>query len=930
MRALRRFGKRLLFWTKKRRDEERLRLEIAEHVAMETEEGMRNGMDAIEARRRALVKFGGVEGMKEMYRETRGLPFLETLLADVRYALRRLRKAKAFTVTTILTLALGIGATTSIFTLVHEVLLKSLAVAKPAELYRFGRETHCCVWGGYTQYREFSVFSEELYRRFRKDTPAFEELAAMQAGSGSLFGVRRAKNPEPAGSYPGKFVSGNYFAMFGLQAAAGRLLTSEDDNQDASPVAVMSYRLWQQRYGGDPHVVGSTFNLNDKPFTLVGIAPQGFYGDTLGNAPPDFYIPLGTEPLVRGDASILKNSNAHWLDIIGRAKPGTNATGLEAQLRVELHQWMKSHWADMDDNARANEPGQNFYLSAGGAGITSMREQYEDWLKILMMVAGFVLLIVCANVANLMLVRGIARRQQISLSIALGASPGRLVRQALTESVVLSLLGGVAGLAVAYAGTKAILHFAFTPIPGMSPVPISAAPSIGVLAFAFGVSLLTGVAFGIAPAWMTTRVDPIEALRGANRATGKSGSLPRKTLVVLQAALSLSLLCASGLLTLALGNLEHQNFGFVQEQRVSIHFDPQLAGYRAEQLTALYKRVHDSFAGLPGVEMAAVCSYSPMSGDNWNDGIFVNGHPAPGPQEDNGAGFDRVGPNFLSVVGNPILRGREITERDVDAAPHVAVVNEAFVKKFFPNEDPMGKHIGRSEIGASMMYEIVGIAKDARISTNNLAEPIGPFMFIPEAQTDKFPTERYTTGDVRSHYLNEIVVALKPGARLSSGDANEAMAAVDPNLPIYLFQSFGEQVAHNFDQQRLIARLTSLFGILSLILASIGLYGVTAYNVGQRTNEIGLRMALGANRVNVLSLILRGALALIGVGLLLGIPLALWAGRFLESQLFGTKPFSWTITLTSLAVLGVAGLVAAFIPALRASSIEPLKALRTE
>jgi hypothetical protein len=265
-----------MFWTKAARDEERLRLEIAEHVALETEENIRKGMAAVEARRRAMVKFGGVETMKETYRDTRGLPFLETLSADVRHALRRLRKAKVFTATTILTLALGIGATTSIFTLVHAVLLKSLAVAKPQELFRFGRQTHCCVWGGYTQYQEFSIFSDELYRHFRKNTPAFEELAAMQAGSGSLFGVRRANNPEPARSFPGKFVSGNYFAMFGIQPALGRLLTNEDDKPVAAPVAVMSYRLWQQRYGSDPHVVGSFFNLNDQPFTLVGIAPQGF------------------------------------------------------------------------------------------------------------------------------------------------------------------------------------------------------------------------------------------------------------------------------------------------------------------------------------------------------------------------------------------------------------------------------------------------------------------------------------------------------------------------------------------------------------------------------------------------------------------------------------------------------------------------------
>lgn len=927
---MKRLAKRMLFWTSGARDEARLREEIEEHVAMEMEENIRKGMDVVEARRQAMVKFGGVETMKEEYRDMRGLPFLETLIADTQHALRRLKKSPSFTVTTILTLALGIGATTSIFTLVHQVLLKSLAVSKPSELYRFGRQTHCCIWGGYTQYGEFSVFSDELYLHFRDNTPAFEELAAMQAGSGSLFGVRRANVAEPARSYPGKYVSGNYFAMFGIPAAAGRMLTKEDDSASASPVAVMSYRLWQQKFGSDPSILGSTFHFNNKPFTIVGVIPPGFQGDTLGGPPPDFYLPLAAEPLLHEESPLLKNARLHWLSIIGRVKPGTNPTSLEAQLRVELHQWMQSHWADMDDNARTNEPGQKFFLSPGGAGITSMREQYEQWLRILMLVSGFVLLIVCANVANLMLVRGIARRQQISLSVALGASPARLVREALTESIVLSLMGGLAGLLVAYAGTRIILHYAFTPVAGMAGVPISASPSMEVLLFAFGVSLITGVVFGIAPAWMTTRVDPIEALRGANRSTGKSGSLPRKALVALQAALSLALLCASGLLTLALRNLEHQDFGFEQEQRVTANFAPELAGYKPEQLESLYRRIHDSFAALPGVEMAAVCGYSPLSGDNWNESIFVNGHPAPGPKDDNGSGFDRIGPRFLSMIGIKILQGREITEQDVDSTPHVAVVNEAFVKKFFPKEDPMGKHFGRAEVGASKLYEIVGVAKDARISTNGIDEPIGAFVFVPEEQYDKFPTDEYTKSDVRSHFLNEIVVKMKPGATLTMGDASRAMTTVDPNLPVYRFQSIQEQVADEFQQQRLIARLTSLFGVLSLILASVGLYGVTAYGVGQRTNEIGLRMALGADRGNVITLVLRGALVLIGIGLVLGVPLSIWAGKFLGSQLFGTKSFNWMVMLTSLAALGAAGFLAGLIPALRASSIEPLRALRVE
>lgn len=930
MRALRRFAKRLSSWARTERDEERLRAEIEEHLAQLTAENVRTGLSPVEARRQAVLKFGAIEAMKEDYRDQRGLPFAETLVQDTRMALRRLRNAPAFTVTTILTLALGIGATTSIFTLAHAVLLKSLAVSNPNDLYRLGRETHCCVWGGYSQYKEFSIFSYDLYKHFRENTKGFAELAAFQAGGSSLFGVRRSGGAEAAQSYPGKFVSGNYFAMFGINAFRGRALTPSDDQPDAPPVAVMSCRLWQQKYGSDPSVIGSIFNFNNKPFTVVGITPPSFFGDTLADTPPDFFMPLAMEPLVQSDGSMLHSPSAHWLDIIGRIQPGANPESIQAQMRVELQQWLSSHWGEMDVNTRANLPQQTLYLSPGGAGITSMREQYEHWLQILIMVSGFVLLIVCANVANLMLVRGIERRQQTSLNIALGARPSQLIRQALTESIVLSLLGGAAGLAIAFVGTRLILDYAFPTFAGFGGMPISPSPSMPVLLFAFLISLLTGIAFGIAPAWMAAKVDPIEALRGVNRSTNRSGSLTRKMLVVFQAALSLVMLSASGLLTTALRNLEHQDFGFEQDRRFVVNVDPQLAGYQAGQLTGLYRRIHDSMLGIPGVSSVAVCSYSPQSGDSWNDSAWVDGRPAPGPKDDLLSSFDRVTPGYFDVIGNPIIRGRAIAERDIETSQHVAVVNEAFARKFFPHQDPIGRHFGRSEIGASHQYEIVGIAKDARYLTYALDQPVGPFFFLPEAQHDVFPNPENTKGDIRSHYLHDVVVELQPGATLSDPAVRQAIASVDPNLPVIVIRCLRDQVAGQFNQQRLIARLTSFFGILSLVLASLGLYGVTAYNAGRRVNEIGVRMALGADRGQVIALILRGAFGLILVGLLVGLPLTFVAGRFLGSQLYGMDPFNPTVTLVSVVTLGLSALVACFIPALRASLISPLESLRAE
>jgi predicted permease len=921
-RTLKRFAKRLGAWRRRQQDEERLRAEIEEHLALQTAENLRAGLSPVEARRQAVLKFGPVEAIRESYRDQKGLPFMETLLQDTRHALRRLRNAPAFTITTVLTLALGIGATTSIFTLVHAVLLKSLPVSKPEDLYRLGKEARCCYQGGYSQDKEFSLVSYDLYKYLRDNTKGFSELAAFPAYE-PLFGVRRSGGSESAQSYRGEFVSGNYFAMFGISAYAGRALTARDDQPGAAPAVVMSYRLWQQRYGLDPSVIGGVFDINDKPFTVVGITPSGFFGDSLRNTPPDFFLPLTTEPYVETDADLYKY-DTHWLDLIGRIQPGATPASIEAEMRVELKQWLRSHWGEMSANDRAKFPDQTLFLRPGGAGITSMREEYEHWLQILMMVSGFVLLIVCANVANLMLVRGMERRRQTSLSMALGARPSRLVRQALTESILLSLFGGAAGLAVAFAGTRLILHFAFPSLGGFAGVPISASPSLPVLLFAFAVSMSTGVAFGIAPAWMATRVDPMEALRGANRSTARTSSLPRKTLVVLQAALSLVLLSASGLLTAALHQLENQNSGFDQDRRIVASMNPRLAGYRSQQLSPLYRRIHDAIASIPGVSSVALCLYSPQNGNGWGAAVWVDGRPVPGPKDDNFAAWDRVTAGYFDVIGSPIVQGRGISERDTAASRQVAVVNEAFARKFFKNEDPIGKHFGNSGPGASRQFEVVGVTKDARYLTADLGKPMRPFFFLPETQAD------YTRSNLGALFLSDIVILTRPGASLSVAQIRRAMASVDPNMPVISIRTLREQVAVQFSQQRLIAWLTSFFGVLSLVLASIGLYGATAYNAGRRTNEIGVRMALGANRSHVVALVLRGAFGLVVFGLLVGLPLTWAAGRFLGSQLYGMNPYNPVVTSMAIAALAFAALIAAFIPAFRASLISPMQALAAE
>ena len=854
---------------------------------------------------------------------------MSQLIQDVSYALRQLRRSPGFALTAIVTLALGIGATTAIFTLVHAVLLKSLPVTRPDELYRIGKKVHCCQWGGFTQWEEFSIFNNELYRRFRDNTPAFVDLTAFQGGSTGL-GVRRAGTSQMAETRNGQFVSGNFFKTFGVGPWIGRVLNDADDREGAPPVAVMSYHAWTTKYNSDPSVVGASFQFNGKAFTVVGIGAPGFFGAELrGWAMPDFWMPLSIEPLIRGKLAWLNSPNSNWLDIIGRAKPGTDSGKLEAQLRVELRQWQMSHFSDLtiQDKEFLNKGQQVLYLTPGGAGVTALREQYADDLRVLMIAAGCVLLIACANLANLLLARGLRSRQQTSVRVALGASRARLVGKALVESVLLGVLGGAAGLGVAYAGTSLILHLAFT--GPNSYVPIQASPSWPVLLFTLGVSLLTGVLFGIVPAWMASHAEPIEALRGANRSTARGARWPQRTLVVLQAALSLVLLSAAAMLMQSLRNLQQQNFGFTPENRYLAWIDPYRAGYQPEQLELLYRRILDRIHSIPGVQGVGAATYAPMSGDSWNDGVRIQGRPEPHSGEDDGATWTRVSPGFFETLNNRILVGRPITEQDTATSPMVAVVNEAFAKKFFKNDSPIGKHFGMDEMARAGDFEIVGVAADMRYVNYNLKES-RPMFFLPASQRVPWTEPRMIAGDDASHYLSNLVFWVPGKSETLETQVRRALAEIDSNIALVDFANYHEILHRDFDQQDMIAKLTLLFGVLALVLAAVGLYGVTAYTVEQRTNEIGIRMALGADQKSVLAMVLRSAFLQVGIGLAIGIPAAIAAGRAMTNQLYGVKPYDPAMLSLATVLLGLAALIAAFIPARRAAGVNPMLALRGE
>jgi len=847
------------------------------------------------------------------------------LMQDVKFALRQLRKAPGFTITAIVTLALGIGANAAIFTLVHAVLMKNLPVADPRMLVRVGDKDDCCVNGGTPDGNDYSLFASELYTHLRDNAPEFENLAAMQSGIG--YGSITARGNR-SGDLPkatrGEMVTGNYFQVLGLKAYKGRLIAPSDDVPGAPMGVVMSYQTWQRDYAGDPSVVNSTFVLNTYPVTILGITPPGFYGDRMTDTPPDFYIPMVLEPQL-GPAhptSLLHRRESNWLYLLGRVKPGTNMARLQAKMSASLRNYLLTLPLYQKQDEAKNLAESHVVLTAGGAGIENMQQEFGTGLKLLITVSALVLLIACANIANLVLVRGMARRSETSIRMALGAQRTRLIRQMLTESLLLSCLGGIAGLAVAYGGSRVLLAMAF---PGAVGLPIDATPSLPVLAFAFGLSLMTGLIFGVAPAWVSSHSQPADALRGSNRTTGDRTGWVQRSLVVLQAALSLVLLVGAGLMAKSLNKLENQDFGVVTENRVVAHFSPENTGYRPEQLQGLYDKIDENMHALPGIERAALSLYTPLEGNNWGEGVFVQGRPEPGANANNSASWLRVGPEYFDIVGHRVLRGRGIMAHDTATSTPVVVVNEAFVKKFFPQgENPIGVHFGISGVESSGDWEIVGVVSD--IKYNNLRQPTRAMYFRPLLQVAHTKPE----DDIRSLYAGAIMLQTKGSIDGLESQIRRTLANIDPNLTVTRYDTFAGQIHGQFNQERLIARLTLMFGLLALLLAAVGLYGVTAYSVARRTPEIGVRMALGANRGSVIAMVMREAMTQAGIGLTIGIPVAWICTRFVQSQLYNVGGHDAAVLAGAIAVLGIAACMAGLIPARRAASTDPVKALRTE
>jgi predicted permease len=848
-----------------------------------------------------------------------------TVRQDISYALRQMRLSPVFTLTAMLTLALGIGATTAIFSLIHTVMLKSLPVVDPASLYRVGDGSDCCIEG--SPQDNWGMYSYPFYQRMKQVTPEFESLAAFQAGP-QPHAVRRGEGDRNPKSLRGEMVSGNYFATFGVGAFAGRTIQPSDDQPSAPPVAMLSYRAWQQEYGSDPSIVGSTMIIDGHPFTVIGITPPGFFGETLRGNPAEIWLTLYAEPLFRGERSLMPHFQA-WLRVIGRLRPGATVDGLAPRLTNELRLWLTNDAdfpAEWKSGLKDTLPKQNIKIVPAGIGVGLMKENYGESLRILFAVCSLVLLIACANIANLLLARGASRRAQTSVRLALGASRTRLIRQSITESLVLSFFGGILGLLVAFLGVRVIVALAFR---SAHHVPISAAPSLSVLGFAFGVTLLTGVLFGVAPAWFTSHADPAEALRGANRSTRDRSSFPQKALVVVQATISVVLLAGAGLLTRSLIKMQHQDFGYKVENRIVLGILGTFSSYTNPKLDAMYVELQDRLSHIPGVESAALTQYAPLW-DNWGEMVIRQGHGVPSQTEDAGTSWVHVAPGYLETMGQQILRGRSITAADTASTRNVAVVDEVFVRRFFkPGEDPIGAHFGLDLPQYSSTFEIVGVSKEA-----NYTDPTGhwrrPLFFVPLAQRVRYQDDMMQHLDDSSHYIENIVLKVNGNVEGLESQVRHILSDVDPNLTLTDFQSMQDVVDENLDQQRTVAQLTALFGILALILAAVGLYGVTAYAVERRTGEIGVRMALGADRGNILKLVLRGAFLQILIGLAIGIPVSIGCSKLIVNQLYYVKGWDPIVLGGAILSLGLCALLASIIPARRAATINPVQALRTE
>lgn len=829
---------------------------------------------------------------------------MRNLAADLRFAWRTFRKSPVFVVVALLSLALGIGANTAIFTLIDQLMLRLLPVKHPEQLVTlWGRGAH---YGGNNGRYKLSY---PMYVDFRDKNQVFDSMFGSWDTALNLSFDGRTER------IAGQLVTGSYFPALGVGAALGRVLTPEDDKvKGGHPVVVLSYRYWLTRFAGNPGVIGKKLLVNGYPMTVVGVSQAGFDGTDPANS-PQIRLPILMEEQIDAPSTNLEDRRFRWVDVFGRLKTGETMEQAKAGLQPLFHQIIEWEVQQKEFSRTAPITREKFLrmwldLLPASKGRSFLREQFSNSLRVLMAIVALVLLIACANVANLLLARATARQKEIAVRLALGAGRQRIISQLLMESLLLALAGGVAGLAFAVWIDRALISF--LPV-GISTLAVSTTPDWRVLAFAFGISLLTGVAFGLAPALQSTRVNLAPTLKDSVGSIAAGGSVGlRKALVAAQVSLSLLLLIGAGLFIRSLQNLKELDPGFRTKNLLTFAVDPTSNGYPKERSLQFYRQLKEGLDSIPGVESSSLAVVPVLEGNEWDNWVSVeNFKPKPGEWIDPHVNY--VWPDYFQTLDVPILAGRDFRITDAANAPKVAIVNEKFAKQYF-GDHALGRHLGMGgDPGTKLDIEIIGVVRDSKY----------------ESMRDEMPLEVFTP------YLQRIYENSMSAYVRTTRDPEQMFSIVrqmvnriDPNVPLYRVKTLEKQLDNSLVTERLVASLSSAFGLLATLLAAIGLYGVMAYTVARRTREIGVRMALGAARSDVIWLVMKDALLLIVIGIGVALPLAAALTRLVKAQLYGITPNDPISLISATVVIFSVALIAGYVPARRATTIDPMRALR--
>jgi predicted permease len=936
-----------------RQDVEReLDEELQGYLEASASHKQRNGMTQEAALRAASVELGSSNSVKHQVWSSRWESTAEGILQDLRVSMRTLAKSPGFTAVALLSLALGIGGNTAIFTLINQVLLRNLPVRDPQQLVAFGDSVFGGVAGGINLGDFGGYFPWDFTRQMEANPGPFQGIAAYGSFSNKVSIRRLGASGEadvnsPAMLAPTNLVSGNYFSVLGAQPLIGRTIVPADDATPGSgAVVVLSYHFWQQSLSSDPDIVGKSLSINGTPFETVGVMPQEFHGIKQELETAELWAPISVQTAVLQQPSMLTpHSGLYFLHLFGRLSAGATAHKAEfAQsqnwVNQQVHNGVREReGANLSADRQLEISRINVPLIPVAHGVSLLRTQYGDSLKILMIVVALVLLIACANLANFLLSRAAMRQHEILTRLALGSSRMRIVRQGLIETFLLSIAGGVMGLGVAFAATRALIAFVGR---GDAYIPMSPAPNAGVLLFTLGVSVLTGILFGLAPSIQAARTGSRGTLSsGARTVQGGGGKRARfwpKALATAQVMLSLVLLVVAGLFLRTLRNLQDQDYGFERSHLLLADIGEHLAGYEPHQVAALHQNLLDRLSAIPGVRSAALSATPPISGGSWTSNISLSGY-TPGPKENMVSTLNRVSGQYFETAGISIVAGRGITPADTPNSLKVAVVSQPIASRFYPKGNAVGQQLTIGIDSVKGPWQIVGIARDTKSGDPRNTDPVR-MTYIALSQIETFlpvdataatangkPASREENQDC---YAHTILIRTSSNPAKTIADLRAAVAGVDPNLPLLQITTIHDQVSHLISHDELISTLTSIFSVLALLLAAIGLYGVMSYNVARRTNEIGIRLALGAQGGNVLRMIMGESLLLLSIGVGLGLPLAMMATRIIKQQLFAMDAIDPASFAAALLVVSLMTVLASWLPAHRAAKIDPVTALRCE